>query len=152
MRAWHIGYAAGPNEVISQIKSIQTQTTSNPNSIAQKAAVAALTGPQENIAMMNKAFKERHNFLVQALNALPGVNCVPANGAFYLMPDFTHWLQEHPEVNNDIQLAETLLTETEIATIAGTPFGAANHLRFSFASSMSTLQEAIRRLNHFIRK
>jgi aspartate aminotransferase len=101
---------------------------------------------------MNKQFKLRHDFLVKALNALPGVKCVPAQGAFYLLPDFSDWLKQHPEIGNDEQLAETLLTEIHIATVAGTPFGAPNCIRLSFASSMDTLEEAMRRLERFVGK
>jgi aspartate aminotransferase len=152
MTGWRIGYAAGPAEVINQIKNIQMQTTSAPNSIAQMAALTAITGPQDSIPLMNKQFKLRHDFLVKALNALPGVKCVPAQGAFYLLPDFSDWLKQHPEIGNDEQLAETLLTEIHIATVAGTPFGAPNCIRLSFASSMDTLEEAMRRLEQFVRK
>ena len=150
MTGWRIGYAAGPAEVINQIKNIQMQTTSAPNSIAQMAALAAITGPQDSIPLMNKQFKLRHDFLVKALNALPGVKCVPAQGAFYLLPDFSDWLKQHPEIGNDEQLAETLLTEIHIATVAGTPFGAPNCIRLSFASSMDTLEEAMQRLERFV--
>ncbi len=150
MTGWRIGYAAGPAEVINQIKNIQMQTTSAPNSIAQMAALAAITGPQDSIPLMNKQFKLRHDFLVKALNALPGVKCVPAQGAFYLLPDFSDWLKQRPEIGNDEQLAETLLTEIHIATVAGTPFGAPNCIRLSFASSMDTLEEAMRRLERFV--
>ncbi len=152
MTGWRIGYAAGPAEVINQIKNIQMQTTSAPNSIAQMAALTAITGPQDSIPLMNKQFKLRHDFLVKALNALPGVKCVPAQGAFYLLPDFSDWLKQHPEIGNDEQLAETLLTEIHIATVAGTPFGAPNCIRLSFASSMDTLEEAMRRLEKFVKR
>ncbi len=151
MTGWRIGYAAGPIEIINQMKNIQSQTTSCPNSIAQMAALAAITGPQDNIALMNKEFKARHDFLVKALSALPGVECIPAQGAFYLLPDFSAWLKQHPEIGNDEQLAETLLTEIHIATVAGTPFGAPNCIRLSFASSMDTLQETMRRLEPFLK-
>jgi aspartate aminotransferase len=152
MTGWRIGYAAGPAEVINQMKNIQMQTTSAPNSIAQMAALTAITGPQDSIPLMNKQFKLRHDFLVKALSALPGVRCVPAQGAFYLLPDFSDWLQQHPEIGNDEQLAETLLTEIQVATVAGTPFGAPNCIRLSFASSMDTLEEAMRRLEKFVKR
>jgi aspartate aminotransferase len=151
MTGWRIGYAAGPAEVINQMKNIQMQTTSAPNSIAQKAALAAISGPQNSIPLMNKEFKTRHDFLVKALSTLPGVSCAPAQGAFYLLPDFSVWLKQHPEIGNDEQLAETLLTEIHVATVAGTPFGAPNCIRLSFASSMDTLEEAMRRLQSFIK-
>jgi aspartate aminotransferase len=152
MTGWRIGYAAGPAEVINQMKNIQMQTTSAPNSIAQKAALAAISGPQDSIPLMNKEFKLRHDFLVKALSALPGVSCVPAQGAFYLLPDFSVWLKQHPEIGNDEQLAETLLTEIHVATVAGTPFGAPGCIRLSLASSMDTLQEAMRRLEKFVKR
>ncbi len=151
MTGWRIGYAAGPAEIINQMKNIQMQTTSAPNSIAQMAALTAISGPQDSIPLMNKQFKTRHDFLVKALGALPGVTCIPAQGAFYLLPDFSVWLKQHPEIGNDEQLAETLLTEIHIATVAGTPFGAPNCIRLSFASSMDTLEEAMRRLERFVK-
>ncbi|MCD6046132.1 MAG: aminotransferase class [Gammaproteobacteria bacterium] len=152
MTGWRIGYAAGPAEVINQMKNIQMQTTSAPNSIAQMAALTAINGPQDSIPLMNKEFKKRHDFLVQALSALPGVKCVPAQGAFYLLPDFSAWLKQHPEIGNDEQLAETLLTEIQVATVAGTPFGAPDCIRLSFASSIDTLEEAMRRLERFVKQ
>lgn len=152
MTGWRIGYAAGPAEVINQMKNIQMQTTSAPNSIAQKAALAAISGPQDSIPLMNKQFKMRHDFLVKALSTLPGVKCVPAQGAFYLLPDFSAWLNDHPEIGDDSILAETLLTEIHVATVAGTPFGAPNCIRLSFASSMETLEEAMRRLEKFAKR
>ncbi len=150
MTGWRIGYAAGPAEVISQMKNIQSQTTSCPNSIAQMAALAAITGPQDSIKTMNQAFRKRHDFLLQALNTLPGVECISAQGAFYLLPNFNAWLKDNPKYESDVQLAEDLLTEAKVATVAGTPFGAPSCIRLSFASSMETLEEAIQQLQVFM--
>ncbi len=151
MTGWRIGYAAGPSEIIQQMKTIQSQTTSNPNSIAQMAAVAAISGPQDSIAVMNKAFRERHDYLVAALNRLPGVHCIKAQGAFYLLPDFSAWLKDHPQIGSDLNLADALLSQAAVATIAGTPFGIADHLRLSFVSSMETLKKAMERLEQFLK-
>ena len=150
MTGWRIGYAAGPAEVISQMKNIQSQTTSCPNSIAQMAALVAISGPQDSIAMMNQAFRKRHDFLLQALNKLPGVECISAQGAFYLLPNFSAWLKDHPKYESDVPLAEDFLTEAKVATVAGTPFGAPSCIRLSFASSMETLEEAIQQLRVFM--
>lgn len=150
MTGWRIGYAAGPVEVINQMKNLQSQTTSCPNSIAQMAALAAISGPQDSIAFMNTEFKKRHDFLLQALNTLPGVECIAAQGAFYLLPDFSAWLKAHPQFKDDMQLAEDLLTEAKIATVAGTPFGAPQCIRLSFASSMETLEKAMQQLRQFM--
>lgn len=150
MTGWRIGYAAGPVEVINQMKNLQSQTTSCPNSIAQMAALAAISGPQDSITLMNKEFKKRHNFLLHALNTLAGVECISAQGAFYLLPDFSAWLKDHPQFKDDMQLAEDLLTEAKIATVAGTPFGAPQCIRLSFASSMETLEKAMQQLRQFM--
>lgn len=150
MTGWRLGYAAGPAEVINQIKNIQSQTTSAPNSIAQMAASTAISGPQDSIGLMNREFKMRHDFLLKALNTLPGVKCIPAQGAFYLLPNFSAWLKEHPKFADDMPLAEDFLTEAKVATVAGTPFGAPQCIRFSFASSMETLEKAVQQLRGFM--
>ncbi len=146
MTGWRIGYAAGPARVIGAMKKIQSQSTSNPASISQAAAQAALDGPQECIGEMVKAFKERHDYLVDALNALPGVECLAGDGTFYVFPSFQGAIDAASDVSNDVELAEKLLKEAGVALVPGSAFGAPGHMRLSFATSMVTLKEAIARL------
>lgn len=146
MTGWRIGYAGGPVELIAAMKNIQSQSTSNPPSISQKAAVAALNGDQSCIGTMVKAFKERHDFVVKGLNAIDGIRCIPANGAFYAFFDVQPLIDRMPGINNDLELAEFLLNNAEIALVPGSAFGAPGYLRLSFATSMENLKKALERL------
>lgn len=146
MTGWRIGYAGGPAELIAAMKNIQSQSTSNPTSISQKAAVAALTGDQSFIQNMNKSFKQRHDFVVESLNAIPGIRCLPADGAFYAFFSVQELIDRMPEINNDLELAEELLNTAEIALVPGSAFGAPGFMRLSFATSMENLQKALERL------
>jgi aspartate aminotransferase len=145
MTGWRIGYAAGPKELIAAMKNIQSQSTSNPASISQAAAVAALEGDQSCIRSMVQAFKERHDFMVQALNEICGIECLPADGAFYLFPKVTG-LIDQLKLKDDLELAEFLLERAEIAVVPGSAFGMPGHLRLSIATSLANLKEAIARL------
>lgn len=145
MTGWRIGYAAGPKEVIAAMKNIQSQSTSNPTSISQAAAVAALEGDQSCIQPMVQAFKQRHDFMVEALNRISGIACLPADGAFYLFPKVTG-LIERLGLKDDLELAEYLLERAELALVPGSAFGAPGHLRFSIATSLDNLKEAVARL------
>jgi aspartate aminotransferase len=145
MTGWRIGYAAGPKELIAAMKNIQSQSTSNPASISQAAAVAALEGDQSCIRPMVQAFKERHDFMVQALNEICGIECLPADGAFYLFPKVTG-LIDQLKLKDDLELAEFLLERSEIAVVPGSAFGMPGHLRLSIATSLANLKEAIARL------
>jgi aspartate aminotransferase len=145
MTGWRIGYAAGPKELIAAMKNIQSQSTSNPASISQAAAVAALEGDQSCIRPMVQAFKERHDFMVQALNEICGIECLPADGAFYLFPKVTG-LIDQLKLKDDLELAEFLLERAEIAVVPGSAFGMPGHLRLSIATSLANLKEAIARL------
>lgn len=145
MTGWRIGYAAGPAKLIGSMKKIQSQSTSNPNSIAQKAAEAALTGGYECIQPMNVAFKERHDYIVAALNDLPGVTCIPADGAFYAYPN-VKGAMEKAGIDNDVDFAEKLLNEAGVALVPGSAFGTPGYMRLSFATSMDVLKDAISRL------
>jgi aspartate aminotransferase len=109
MTGWRIGYAAGPAEVIKAMKKVQSQSTSNPTSISQVAAEAALNGPQDCIGTMLKAFKERHDFVVERLNRIPGVECLPTDGTFYVFPGCRGMIERIAGVNNDLELAEYLI-------------------------------------------
>ncbi|OZG72069.1 aspartate aminotransferase [Hahella sp. CCB-MM4] len=146
MTGWRIGYAAGPAKVIGAMKKIQSQSTSNPASISQAAAVAALNGPQECIREMVTEFKKRHDFVVAALNAINGVNCLAVDGTFYAFPGFQGAIEKLDGINNDVELAEYLLNNAGVALVPGSAFGAPGHLRLSFATSMENLEKAMERI------
>ncbi|MGY6630208.1 MAG: pyridoxal phosphate-dependent aminotransferase [Wenzhouxiangella sp.] len=145
MTGWRIGYAAGPAGLITDLLKIQGQSTSNPCSISQAAAAAALAGDQTCVAEMNAAFKQRHDWLVPALDALPGVNCTPGQGAFYAFADFSGAI-ESLGLADDLAMAEHLLEKAGVATVPGTAFGAPGHLRLSFACDLATLESAVERI------
>ncbi|HFE39244.1 MAG TPA: pyridoxal phosphate-dependent aminotransferase [Gammaproteobacteria bacterium] len=148
MTGWRIGYAAGPANIIKAMKTIQSQSTSNPTSISQAAAACALEGEQDCIQTMLSAFIERHNRIQPLTDALPGVSCNPAQGAFYLFPDFSQAIQNTEGVSNDIEMAEYLLEKAGVALVPGSAFGAPGFMRLSFATSMENLEEALRRLKN----
>jgi aspartate aminotransferase len=145
MTGWRIGYCAGPKTLISAMKNIQSQSTSNPTSIAQVAAEVALNGDQSCIQPMLKAFHERHDRVVARLNQLRGVRCVPSQGTFYAFPDVRQAM-EISGFDNDVALAEHLLAEVGVALVPGSAFGAPGYLRLSYAASMSLLDSALDRL------
>jgi aspartate aminotransferase len=146
MTGWRIGYAGGPTAIIAAMRKVQSQSTSNPCSIAQRAALAALTGDQGCVARMNEAFKQRHDFVVAALNRIPGFSCLPGAGTFYAFPDVSVALETIPDLSGDIQFAEFLLEQAEVAVVPGSAFGAPGHLRLSFACGLETLETAIGRI------
>src|SRR5690606_38004480 len=150
MTGWRIGYAAGPAKLIGAMKKVQSQSTSNPASISQEAAQAAPAGPQACVAEMVKAFKERHDWLVEALNALPGVTCLAGDGTFYAFPDFSGAIQAGG-FENDLALADKLL-EAGVALVPGSAFGAEGCLRLSFAVSLDTLKAAVQRIEAALTK
>jgi len=145
MTGWRIGYAAGPAKLIGAMKKIQSQSTSNPTSISQVAAEAALNGGRDCVVPMVKAFKERHDYLVAALNAIPGVTCIESDGAFYAFPSFKGAM-EKAGVADDVEFAEKLLTDAGVALVPGSAFGTPGYARLSFATSMDKLKDAITRL------
>jgi len=145
MTGWRIGYAAGPKDVIKAMKNVQSQSTSNPNSIAQAASVAALEGDQGCVAAMTAVFKRRHDLVHAALSAMPGVTAVAADGAFYSFPDVRE-AQARLGLADDVALAEHLLLNHGLAVVPGSAFGAPGHLRLSYATSDANLQKAIERL------
>jgi aspartate aminotransferase len=147
MTGWRIGYAAGPAKLIGAMKKIQSQSTSNPTSIAQVAAQAALEGDQGCVAEMVKAFRQRHDYVLEALNAIKGVECIPADGTFYAFPSFQGVIDADPRFENDLDLAEFLLNEAGVALVPGSAFGAPGNMRLSFATSLETLQDAIGRIS-----
>lgn len=146
MTGWRIGYAAGPAKVIGAMKKIQSQSTSNPASISQAAAQAALDGSQDCVQTMVTAFHERHDYLVDALNTLPGVECLKGDGTFYVFPSFQGAIDADSSVSNDVEFAEKLLKEAGVALVPGSAFGMPGHMRLSFATSQEILKSAIERL------
>ena len=148
MTGWRIGYAAGPKPIIAAMKKIQSQSTSNPTSISQYAATAALSGDQSCITDMITEFKQRHDYLVDALNAIDGIECVAGDGTFYA---FAHieGLMQKAGVSTDVALCEKLLTEAKVALVPGSAFGADGYCRLSFATSLDVLQKAVKRIAEF---
>ncbi|MGB9430203.1 MAG: pyridoxal phosphate-dependent aminotransferase [Gammaproteobacteria bacterium] len=151
MTGWRIGYAGGPAHLIKAMTNVQSQSTSNPASISQAAAEAALTGDQECVRVMCHAFHERHTFVYDLLHTMPGVLVLPADGTFYSFPDFSQVIARL-KLKDDNALSERLLTDAGIALVAGSSFGASGHLRLSFATSMQNLQIAMARLQAFLKK
>jgi aspartate aminotransferase len=145
MTGWRIGYAAGPAKLIKAMTNVQSQSTSNPTSISQVAAQAALEGPQDCIKPMLKAFKERHDFVVREFNQLWGVECLESDGTFYSFPNFAKAIAASG-CASDVEYAEKLLNTAEVALVPGSAFGAPGHLRLSFATSMDNLKKAVERL------
>lgn len=152
MTGWRIGYAAGPEHIITAMENVQSQSTSNPTSISQVAAEAALSGDQGCITPMLEAFRERHLFVVDALNKIPGVHCIQSEGAFYAFPDV------RPVIANlhqrglikdatDVALSEYLLERVGVAVVPGSAFGSEGYVRLSFATSMDNLRQAIARMS-----
>ena len=145
MTGWRIGYIAGPEALVKAMKKIQSQSTSNPTSIAQYAAEAALNGSQECVQEMLSAFKVRHDYVVKALNKLPGVECIESDGTFYAFPSFKGAM-EATGCTTDVEFAEKMLIEAEVALVPGSAFGTPGHMRLSYATSMQNLETAIERL------
>jgi aspartate aminotransferase len=151
MTGWRIGYAAGPEDIITAMENVQSQSTSNPTSISQVAAETALNGDQDCLAPMIKAFRERHEFVVNALNKIPGLKCLMAGGAFYAFPDAREAIarlhqQGKIKETTDIALAEYLLAEANVAVVPGSAFGSEGYFRISFATSMENLKAALERI------
>ena len=145
MTGWRIGYAAGPQPLIAAMKKIQSQSTSNPASISQVAAQAALEGDQQCVKDMVSAFKQRHDYMVKALNNIDGIECLEGDGTFYLFPGFSK-AQAKLNCKTDTDLAEKLL-EAGVALVPGSAFGTPGHMRISFATSDENLQKAVERLS-----
>lgn len=149
MTGWRIGYCGGPKDLINAMTNIQSQSTSNPTSISQVAAEAGLNGDQACVAVMSKAFKERHDYVYGALQSMPGVEVAPADGTFYIFPSFQKVI-ERLKLANDIAFAELLLNEVGVALVPGSAFGAEGCARISFATSMSNLTKAIERIGQVV--
>ena len=146
MTGWRIGYLAGPEVLVTAMKNIQSQSTSNPNSIAQVAATAALEGDQSYIKMSTEKFRERHDYLHEALNKIAGIRCPASQGTFYIFPNMKEVIERMSGIKDDVQLSEYLLDKGGIAVVPGSAFGAPGFIRISFATSMENLKEGIKRL------
>ncbi len=149
MTGWRIGYCGAPKEIVTAMGTIQGQSTSNASSISQKAATVALNGDQSCVAEMNKAFQERHDFVVAGLNAIPGISCRPGAGTFYAFANVEAAMKALGFAD-DGAFAEFLLVEGGVAVVPGTGFGAPGHIRISFACSLKTLDEALKRIKRTI--
>ena len=146
MTGWRIGYAAAPDAISAAMRKIQSQCTSNPCSISQAAAAAAISGDHAYVEERSRIFQERGKYVNRRLNELRGVSCVPARGAFYAFPDFGDAIGAHHNANDDIVYAEWLLEVARVAVVPGSAFGAPGFMRLSFATSMENLEAALDRL------
>ena len=146
MTGWRIGYAGGPTEIIKAMKKVQSQSTSNPCSVSQAAAVAALDGDQQCIQTMLVAFKTRHDEVIDLLNDIDGVECLAADGTFYAFPNVQKIIDRMDDVKNDVDLSSKILDQVGVALVPGSAFGLEGHLRLSFATDIETLRSAISRI------
>ena len=149
MTGWRLGYLLGPAELISNVNKLQSHATSNPNSIAQKAAVEALTGPMGPVYEMLEQYRARRAYVVAALNEIPGVSCPQPHGAFYAYPNISCAFG-NGGVNRAMDFAKKLLSEEHVAVVPGEAFGTSEQVRLSYAASMQELEEGIRRIRRFI--
>jgi aspartate aminotransferase len=149
MTGWRIGYCGAPKELANAMSTIQGQSTSNASSISQRAATVALNGDQSCVSEMNKAFKERHDFVVAGLNAIQGISCRPGAGTFYAFADVSGAMQALG-CKDDSAFAEYLLVEGGVAVVPGSGFGAPGHMRISFACSLRTLEDALARIRRVV--
>ena len=147
MTGWRIGYAAGPEDIIKAMKKIQSQSTSNPCSISQAAAIAALDGDQSCIHTMLSAFKERHDFVVDSVNTTPNMSCTPSDGTFYSFVNIQPFIDSRSDLSSDVEVANLLLDKVGVALVPGSAFGSPGHMRLSFATSIQNLQSAMERIN-----
>jgi aspartate aminotransferase len=145
MTGWRIGYAAGPVELIQAMENIQSQSTSNPTSISQVAAEAALNGDQSFIDDMNRAFRERHDYVVESLNRIRGVRCLSSRGAFYAFPLMQEVI-DRLKLKDDVDLGEYLINVAGVALVPGSAFGAPGYMRLSFATSLDNLKKGLQRI------
>ncbi len=149
MTGWRIGYAAGPKEIIKAMAKIQSQSTSNPTSISQAAAVEALNGTQDFILERSNSFKERRNFVVDSLNNIRGISCLSPEGAFYVFPNCKKLLNNKTKLKTDKDFVEKLLEKAEVAVVQGSAFGLEGYFRISYATSMNNLKKAMERIKSF---
>ncbi len=149
MTGWRIGYAAGPKDIISAIRKIQSQSTSNPSSVSQAAAVEALSGEQNFIKERAEAFRKRRDFVVNSLNNIKGISCLQPNGAFYVFPSCKGLLNKRTKIKNDTEFVKKLLEQSMVAVVQGSAFGLEGYFRISYATSMENLEKAMVRIRKF---
>jgi len=152
MTGWRIGYGAGPKDIIKAMAKIQSQSTTNPSSISQAAAVEALNGVQDFIKTRSDSFKERRDFVVESLNNIPGLSCLKPNGAFYVFPNCKKLLGKKTKLKTDKDFVEKLLEKSEVAVVQGSAFGLDGYFRISYATSMDNLKKALDRIKSFCEK
>lgn len=155
MTGWRLGYAAGPKELISAIETLQSQSTSNPTSIAQAAAVVALTGTQEPVGIMAKEFAKRRNYVVERLRAIPGITCTLPEGAFYVFPRVSAYFGakwQDKKISSAMDLSLYLLQEGKVALVAGEGFGSSAHVRISYATSMKNLEQGLNQIETALKR
>jgi aspartate aminotransferase len=149
MTGWRIGYALGPADIIAAAAKIQSQSTSNPTSIAQAAAVEAISGPQDDVDRMVQAFSKRRDVIVERLNAMEGMSCLKPQGAFYVFPNVSAFLQRTAhgkKIGSPCGFADYLLEEAEVAVVPGEDFGSEQHVRFSYATSLEDIEKGCQRI------
>lgn len=151
MTGWRVGFALGPARLLANMLKLQSHSTSNPNSIAQKAALAAVEGPQEPVHAMLAEYRHRRDRLMEGLKSIPGLRCVPPHGAFYAYPNVGYYLKQDGLGDTSV-LAERLLEEAHVAVVPGTAFGTHEHIRISYATSMEHINEGLRRMAAFFSK
>ena len=153
MTGWRIGYAGGPKDIIKAIAKIQSQSTTNPSSISQAAAVEALNGKQDFISIRSKAFQERRDFVVNSLNSINGINCLKPEGAFYVFPNCKELIgkkdKSGKKIENDTDFVQSLLQNYGIAVVQGSAFGLEGFFRISYATSMENLEKAMEKIKEF---
>jgi len=153
MTGWRIGYGAGITEIIKAMAKLQSQSTSNPSSISQAAAVEALNGSQDFILKRNQSFKVRRDFVVEALNKIDGITCLKPNGAFYVFPNCSKCFNKKDKtgkiINNDSDFVSSLLETYQVAVVQGSAFGLEGYFRISYATSMDNLKKALDRIFNF---
>ena len=155
MTGWRIGYALGPSDIIAAAGKIQSQSTSNPTSIAQAAAVEAIRGPQEEVAIMVREFHKRRDVIVDQLNAIDGITCRKPEGAFYVFPNVSELLNKSgrgKKLGSPCDLADYLLEEAQVAAVPGEDFGSKEHIRFSYAASLEDIEKGCARIRVAVQK
>jgi aspartate aminotransferase len=146
MTGWRIGYGAGPEPLVTAMRKVQSQSTSGACSISQAAAVEALNGPQDCVREMRDAYRERYDYMLEALNRIDGIVCPECDGAFYAFPSFQGVIDRMDDIKDDVELSEWFLEHAGVAMVPGTAFGAPGHIRMSFATSMEQLHECVARI------
>ncbi len=149
MTGWRIGYGAGPKDIIKAVAKIQSQSTTNPSSISQAAAVEALNGTQDFIKTRSDSFKERRDYVVDTLNSINGLSCLKPSGAFYVFPNCKKLLGKKTKLKTDKEFVEKLLEQAQVAVVQGSAFGLDGYFRISYATSMENLKKALDRIKSF---